>query len=145
MANATRLRLLPTIIVGAMIAAATFVYCTETNVPSRKDGTIVRAEIHLPNGTIAHVVHTTNSSVHGQRTHADGDYTVTYGGDVYVANNEIVRTVVTAAVSVDMDNNRTLECIIRENGMAVRRNRLFVRRGYKPFEPITCSRVTHGK
>lgn len=141
----TRAQVRPTLVILALTAAlGAYAYTTQTNAPERQERTVVRVEVTVSRG-VAHVVHTDISSAHGPRTHTDGDYSRTYARDVVVSHGEVVRTLVTVAVDIDVDNRRTLECLIKENGKVVEGpTRRTVRAGFTPHEPVTCSRTTRG-
>lgn len=138
-------RVSPTAVVGALaLVAAGYVYTTQTDAPPREGRTVIRVEAMISVGGM-HVAHADASSVHGARTHADGDYARTYARDVLVGRGEVVRTEVTVTVGVNTDRRRSVMCLIKENGKTVTGPYArTIRVGEELSDPLTCVRVTRG-
>lgn len=103
-------------------------FSTSTDQADRR--TVIRAEVET-SGPF-HVTLNSDSSVHGQREHANGDYTRSFAEDVQVRTGEVIAVFLTSALDIDRKNRQRNEVRIKVNGKTVCSQAITTRTGEVP-------------
>lgn len=140
-----RVRLLGTLVLVTGALGAYVLFGTPDNVGTQTDrgerGKVIRAEVEA--STEMHVMLVSTSTEHGRREHVNATYSRYFGYDIHVEPGETVFVTLTSAVDVNRDRRIKHECVLRENGKAVRRSPVTIRAG-EPVRPATCEWQTTG-
>lgn len=103
-------------------------FSTSTDTGDRR--TIIRAEVET-SGPF-HVTLNSDSTVHGQREHADGNYTQSFAEDIQMAPGEVLTVYLTSALDIDRDKRQRNEVRIKVNGKTVCSKAITTRAGDVP-------------
>lgn len=145
----TKIKILPTILIGAVVVALLYGLGGIGTGPGRSSqGRVVRAEVSLDAGSFS-VQLTTRSNIQGERDWVPPNktYTGTFIQDVLLDEGERVYFWLTAATDIDREvEKRTLKCQLYDNGKAIPgegQDSRPIRRG-EPGEPVGCRAVVFG-